>query len=513
MHVLNAKGATLSRIGLALIAVMVIMSLSGPAVNASEVNILDKRSPNAELDAEQSITFTWIIYNNGTDTVAVKTGLYTTDSGGLTIDVENDFVTLDANGSAFVSATFTASRDAQTRNAVFLVNFTTTNLANMNDVHVTTKEIDLRIVSIWGVNAGQNKILGIWDNNLPAPLNTNEGAFIVTALIWIAIGLLFYFVLDPAVKLATAKTKTELDDIMLRILRMPIFLYIVLIGMVGSLEILVLSPDVVNQIETWYHVLLIGISAWMIYKIYDEVVLFYAKRYASKTETEFDDVLVPVLEKLGMILIPFVALMLIFEIFGYDVTVLLAGAGFLGIVVGYAAQSTLANFFAGIQLLVSRPFNVGDKLLMENGDFMEVKRIGLRATEMLDTTNNQLIIIPNDNLANNKIINAFAPDKELTVTVVVGVAYGSDIEKVKRLMVDAFNETPNSVKNKVPVIRLSEFADSSINMKIFIPIDDANAKWKAASDFREILYQKFKQSSVEIPFPQHVVYIKNDKKE
>jgi len=507
----NVTKRTFSRAMLAIISVMVVLSLLSVPAAASDVNILAKGSASGELDAEKSLSFTWIVYNNGTSPVAVKTTIFSADESGVETAIENDFVTLYQNESIFVKVTLSASREVQTRAAVYLVNFTMTNLTDMNQVEKVTKQLDLYLVSIWGVHSGQNKIFGIWDNFLPSPLDGNEGAFIFTALGWLAIGLIFYFVVDPAVKMATAKTKTELDDIMLRILRMPVFLFIVLIGVVGSLEILTITPDMLNQIETWYHVMLIGIGAWMIYKIYDEVLLYYAKRYASKTDTEMDDVLVPVLEKLGMILIPFVALMLIFEIFGYDVTVLLAGAGFLGIVVGFAAQSTLSNFFAGIQLLLDRPFKVGDKLLMD-GDFYEVTQIGLRATELLDTTNNQLVIIPNNDMANNKIVNAFAPDRELTVNVVVGVAYGSDIELVKKLMIEAFNEMPTSNKSKVPIIRLSEFADSSINMKIFIPIDDANNRWKSTSDFREILYRKFNASGVDIPFPQQVVYLKDQRK-
>ena len=511
MHVQNVTKRTFSRFMLAALSVLVVLSLMSVPAAAADVNILAKGSASGELDAENSLSFTWIVYNNGTSPVVVKTTVFTEDVTGVSSAIENDFVTLYQNDSVFVKLTLTAGREVQTRAAVYLVNFTVTNLTDINKVEVFTKQLDISLVSIWGVHSGQNKIFGVWDNFLPSPLDKNEGAFIVTALGWLLIGLTFYFVVDPAVKMATSKTKTELDDILLRVLRMPVFLLIVLIGVVGSLEILTITPDLLNQIETWYHVMLIGIGAWMIYKMYDEVLLYYAKKYASKTDTELDDVLVPVLEKLGMIVIPFVALMLIFEIFGYDVTVLLAGAGFLGIVVGFAAQSTLSNFFAGIQLLLDRPFKVGDKLLMD-GDFYEVTQIGLRATELLDTTNNQLVIIPNDDMANNKIVNAFAPDRELTVNVIVGVAYGSDIELVKKLMVEAFNEMPNSNKSKKPTIRLSEFADSSINMKIFIPIDDANNRWKATSDFREILYRKFNASSVEIPFPQHVVYLKNDKK-
>jgi small-conductance mechanosensitive channel len=102
------------------------------------------------------------------------------------------------------------------------------------------------------------------------------------------------------------------------------------------------------------------------------------------------------------------------------------------------------------------------------------------------------------------------PDKELTIAVSVGVAYNSDLELVKRLMVDSCTEMSNSKKDKVPSIRLSEFADSALNMKIFIGIDNAANRWKAASEFREILYKKFKANGIDIPYPQSVVYVKTE---
>ena len=508
MNAQNRFGKASMAMIASLFAVLLLLTMF-PSASAGEINVLDQSGPSRELRAEESEVFEYVIYNNGTEPLVVKGTVFPDSYHGVTASFEDDFVTLYPGESVSMSVAFTAARDVEDFHKVFLVNFTATELNGPSTITVT-KNVDLETISIFGVNAGENKIFNIWENNLPSPLNTNDGAFLVTLLGWILIGLLFYFVVDPTVHMMTKKTQTDLDDIILGILRMPVFLLIVLIGSVGSIEILDISQKMLASIETLYAVFLVIIGAWLAYKIYVEVVLYYAKKFANKTDTELDDVLIPVLEKIGMILFPFIAIMLICGILGYDLTVLLAGAGFLGIVVGLAAQTTLANFFAGIQLLVDRPFKVGDLLLMESGDYGEVKHIGLRATEMLDTTSNQLVIIPNATIANNKIVNVVMPDKELTIAVSVGVAYNSDLDLVKRLMVDSYTEMSNSKKDKVPSIRLSEFADSSINMKIFIGIDNAVNRWKAASEFREILYKKFKENGIEIPYPQSVVYVKTE---
>jgi small-conductance mechanosensitive channel len=509
MNAQNKFGKASLALFVSLLAVFLLLTMF-PSASAGEINVLEQSGSSRELKAEGSEVFEYVIYNNGTEPLVVKGTVFPSNYHAVTATFEDDFVTLEPGESVSMSVTFAAGRDVEDFQKVFLINFTATAMNNQGNITVTSMDVELETVSIFGVNAGENKLFNIWDNNLPSPLDTNNGAFLVTLLGWIVIGLLFYFVVDPTVHMMTKKTQTDLDDIVLGILRMPVFLLIVLIGSVGSIEILDISQKMLANIETIYAIFLVLIGAWLAYKIYVEVVLYYAKKFANKTDTELDDVLIPVLEKIGMILFPFIAVMLICGILGYDLTVLLAGAGFLGIVVGLAAQTTLANFFAGIQLLVDRPFKVGDLLLMDSGDFSEVKHIGLRATEMLDTTNNQLVIIPNATIANNKIVNVVMPDKELTITVSVGVAYDSDLDLVKRLMVDSVAEMANSNKNKVPAIRVSEFADSSINMKVFIGIDSAMNKWKAASEFREILYKKFKGNGIDIPFPQSVVYVKTD---
>jgi small-conductance mechanosensitive channel len=318
------------------------------------------------------------------------------------------------------------------------------------------------------------------------------------------------FVVDPVIHFMTRKTETQLDDILLRILRYPVFIFIVAYGIViNSLEILNLPRPDVRLIETAYSLIIILLVAYVAYKIFDEVVLYYAKEFAKKTDTEIDDIIVPVVEKLGMVLIPVLALIAIFNMFGYDVTVLLAGVGFLGIVIGFAAQSTLANFFAGLQMLVDRPFKIGDLLEIEGGDICEVTRIGMRSTTLYNTFTHEEVIIPNDQIANNKIVNMVEPDRKLIVTVKVGVAYGSDVEQVKRILLEEAAKLPNvlNTEDHKTVVRFSDFEASDLLFKTFLWVDDVKNQFKVGSDFREAILREFTNAGIEIPFPQSVVWL------
>lgn len=248
--------------------------------------------------------------------------------------------------------------------------------------------------------------------------------------------------------------------------------------------------------------------------MYDGIVIHYARVYAKKTDTEIDDVVVPLMEKIGLIILPLVGMMAILGMLGYDLTALLAGVGFLGIVIGFAAQSTLSNFFAGLQLLTDRPFKVGDTLQLESGEVCEVKKIGMRATELLDGDTEQLIVVPNNDVVNKKIINMVEPDKRLRVLAKINIAYGSDVEKVSTILRRTALEHSNVLKNAEhqPVVRFSDFGDSSLMFKVFIYIDDVAYRHKVTSEYRKAVYERFAAEGIEIPFPQRVVHFVDETK-
>ncbi len=130
---------------------------------------------------------------------------------------------------------------------------------------------------MFGVTTGENLILKRFENPFPPPFDTNLWSFIFSVLIWVGIAVIFYFVVDPLAHLFTRKTESELDDILLRILRLPVFVLIVLIGTVSSIEILDLPGDVIANIETAYQIMFVLLGAWIAYKVYDEVVIYYGE--------------------------------------------------------------------------------------------------------------------------------------------------------------------------------------------------------------------------------------------
>ena len=164
--------------------------------------------------------------------------------------------------------------------------------------------------------------------------------------------------------------------------------------------------------------------------------------------------------------------------------------------------------------MTDRPFKVGDTLQLESGEVCEVKKIGMRATELLDGDTEQLVIVPNNEMVNKRIVNLVEPDKRLRVLVKINTAYGSDVEKVSAILKQVALEHPNVLKcaEYQPVVRFSDFGDSSLMFKVFIYIDDVANRHKVTSEYRKAIYERFAAEGIGIPFPQRVVHFVDETK-
>ncbi len=367
------------------------------------------------------------------------------------------------------------------------------------------------MIPVWGVMApGKNKLLGTFDNPLPEPFNGNYSTFLLNVGIWACIALVFMYVFDPVVRMFTKKTKTDIDDRILKILRKPVFALVIVYGLVSSFSILPLSERDIGEIFLLYGIVLIVIITFVAYKVFKEVLIFLGRRYSQKTASEIDDVLIPVIDKIGGILIMIFGAMSVITYLGYDVTFLLAGVGVMGLVIAFAAQDALSNFFSGIALLLDRPFSEGDHITLPTGELCRVDKIGIRSTRLYDTFANDYIVLPNNKLVNDKVVNLTEPDRRTVTSVVVGVAYGSDVAKVERIMLEAARMQSNIVleKEKEPVVRFTNFGESALEFKVFVWVDDFMNKWRVAHDIRKEINKRFSEEGIDIPFPQRTIYVK-----
>lgn len=182
------------------------------------------------------------------------------------------------------------------------------------------------------------------------------------------------------------------------------------------------------------------------------------------------------------------------------VTSLLAGAGILGLAIGFAFQDIAANFMSGILLALRRPFVLGE-LIEANGFFGTVQKISLRSTE-IRSPQGQLVLVPNRQVFENPIVN-YSRSGERRVDLAVGVAYGDDLEKARRVAVAAVEGIETRQADRPVELFYEEFGDSSINFVVRFWIDFARQReyLAARSEAIERLKTAFDEAGITIPFP------------
>lgn len=355
--------------------------------------------------------------------------------------------------------------------------------------------------------SGGGLVLDRFANPLPPPLDGDWGHFLLEVLAWVIIAGGVHFLVIPAVRMATKRTRITWDDAIPKILGKPMFFAIVGAGVKESLEVFQLPVWLASALDRVYQAFVILLVLIVLYRVWHQVILAYTRRVAKRTSSQLDDRLLPVLEKFGGVIIIILGGSAILQVFGVNLTVLAAGGAVASLVLAFAAQDTLSNFFSGIHILVDQPFREGDDIQLTSGEICRVHRIGLRSTHLYHGKNNELIVVPNNQLASNRIVNLVRPDIRARVQVNVQVAYGTDLLRAKEALLAAAqaNDKVSKDPDVRPLVRLNNFADSGLDLALWFWVADVRDQWQIASDVRESVLANFDKAGIEIPFPHRVI--------
>jgi small conductance mechanosensitive channel len=188
---------------------------------------------------------------------------------------------------------------------------------------------------------------------------------------------------------------------------------------------------------------------------------------------------------------------------GFNLTAFLTGLGIAGFTIGFAIQDISKNFIAGVILLIQQPFSVGDAIMVTNIGGV-VKVIDLRATE-LHTWDGQVVLIPNATFLTNPITN-FSRATHRRVEIPIGVDYGSDMEAVRRVALEAVQGIDGRLDDPAPQILFQGYGDSTMNLSVFYWIDTTKADPMQARDAGLLLiYAAFTKAGINMPYPTQIL--------
>jgi len=204
-----------------------------------------------------------------------------------------------------------------------------------------------------------------------------------------------------------------------------------------------------------------------------------------------------------------ITILIILESFGLKLTVLMAGSAALLVGVGLGLQSTFNDFVSGLILLFEGSIRVGDILEVDR-EILLIRKIGLRTSEAL-TRDDIMVIIPNSLITNSKVINWSHQSKKTRFRIKVGVAYGSDIDLVERLLRESAAEHPEVVETELIKARFVDFGNSSLDFELLFFSKNIFRIENVKSDIRKTINRKFVENKVTIPFPQLDLHVKSGK--
>ena len=333
---------------------------------------------------------------------------------------------------------------------------------------------------------------------------------LIILAIFFAISQLSVFISKRIILRLTKKTKTDIDDLIVAKTSKPISLILLLVGIRLAIIPHKIRADILDMGEHLIVSLIMVIVTYIAIVVFNIVISSWGRKFASKTESRIDDEVVSLFQKFARIILSFIGLIFILDVWGIKVGPLLASLGIAGLAVAFALQNTLGNIFGGISLIIDKSITVDDFIKLDDGTQGFVTDIGLRSTK-IKSLDGDLIILPNGKLADSKIYNYHKPLPTTRVTVEFGVNYGSDIEKVRKIALSEITNLSNVLKNPAPQTIFDEIGDFSLKFKALFWISSFEKKVEAKEAATTAIYNALNKNKIEVPFPTRTVYLKNEK--
>ena len=342
---------------------------------------------------------------------------------------------------------------------------------------------------------------------LPAYLHNKYLFAAIIFIVFFVISRLFVYLVAKVFMGLTSKTKTKFDDHLLQDTSGPISWLLIFIGVKIAMDYLDFQNGIAYFIETTTASLIyIGVAIVLI-AVLVVFINHWGKRIAKKTKSTMDDALIPLFRRTTRVAVLIIVAIMVLDLWGVNVAGLLAGVGIAGIAIGFAVKDSLANIFGGVSLIVDKTIHVGDKIKLEDGTVGIVHDVAIRATR-IKTFDNEILIVPNGKLSNMIIQNYHQPDLSARVPIIVGIEYGEDPEKAKKVALESLKGMRDIMKDPAPSAMFTEMGDFSLAIKVMFWVDSIDKVYPKKEEAMTRIYNAFNKKKIGIAFPSQTVYVK-----
>jgi small-conductance mechanosensitive channel len=314
--------------------------------------------------------------------------------------------------------------------------------------------------------------------------------------------------LNKSAQRLVSRSESKLDNTVLNALKGPATYLVLLVGLWVAVQQadFIIDPES-KTLETAFFILYLAVGYLAATRLITGLIDWYSHEIAQRTETTFDDQILPFFRRVVAIIVFLIVLVVLLGHFNVNVSAFIATLGVGSLAIALAAKEVLSNMISGFIIIIDRPFAVGDRIELEELEtWGDVKDIGLHSTRIL-TRDNRLISVPNTLIGTNRVVNHSIPSTQYRVQTHVGVAYGTDIDRVRQILIDAIRAEDWVMKNKPVEALFLEFQDSGLLFRVRCWIEHYVETRRVIDKMNTALYKALYEAGIEIPFPQRVVHV------
>jgi MscS family membrane protein len=320
----------------------------------------------------------------------------------------------------------------------------------------------------------------------------------------LVVGKLLYKITGGIVKSFAAKTKTSLDDILVDKLEEPVVYGIVILGFYWGFNRLHFTDAVDSFFATTFMMVFILNVTWLVARVLDSLVEEYLVPVVEKSESDFDDQLLPIVRKTVTAIIWIMGVLIALSNSGFNIGAMIAGLGIGGLAVALAAQDTVKNIFGGIMVFLDKPFKMSDRIKVNGMDGF-VEEIGVRSTR-LRTLEGRLITVPNGQFSDNPVENVtLEPTRKVVVNL--GLTYDTTPENMEKAMEMLEKIVLDNKKvTDEPLISFNSWGDFSMGIMLIYYIRNIDDILSAQSEINIEILKQFNAAGLEFAFPTQTIY-------
>jgi MscS family membrane protein len=305
------------------------------------------------------------------------------------------------------------------------------------------------------------------------------------------------------------RTPTGFDDVILAALGPDLrWLVVILALQFATIRLIFLGVRLKLVLGDVYFILGLLFAFRIAGKLIDLAETWYRQRSIEAQREEQLAPVIALLVRIGRVLLGLVGLTILLSHFGVNVTALATVLGLSGLAISLAARDTIADAIAGFIILVDQPFRIGDRIEIPGVDtWGDVVDIGLRTTR-IRTRDNRMVIVPNSVIGVNQVINYTYPDPRYRIQTHVGVAYGTDIETARRVMVESVRGVEGVLADKPVDALYVEMGDSAMIFRVRWWIESYADTRRMFDRVHTALQKALDEAGIESPFPTQTLNLK-----